>query len=490
MKASLALKMSQNLAMTPQLQQAIKLLQLSTLDLQQEIQAMLDANPLLELEDNNEDFNLANNNEAKTVVEENLEPISLNDDYLNQDYDSEVIPQDLAVDAAWEDVYQTSASNLPSATNYNDNDFSANDAKGQSLHEYLLWQLNTAPMNDKECLIAEAIIDMVNNQGYIEDDIKALVKIFSKELKIKELDILKTLEKLQKFEPAGVCARNLQECLLIQLKQLPTNTPLVADAINLVNNYLDVLGSRDFKKITKLMHISAEKLQDIIKLIQSLNPRPGLAISDLKEEYVIPDLIVKKVAGNWQVELNQKILPKLKINSYYADLAMGNDKQDNGFIRNNLQDAKWFIKSLHMRNETLLKVAKQIVQQQKDFFEHGESAMKPMVLQDIASNIEMHESTVSRVTTQKYIHTPQGVYELKFFFSTSLTNAAGESSSATAVKALIKKLISAEDPKHPLSDSKLVILLKEQGVNVARRTVAKYRENLGIAATSVRKHLL
>jgi len=482
MKASLALKMSQNLAMTPQLQQAIKLLQLSSLDLQQEIQTMLDANPLLELEDSDD----MSGDGIKTVASENLEQVSLNDDYLNQEQGSEIIPQDLEIDTAWEDVYQTSASNLPSSE---DNDFSETDTKHQTLREHLLWQLNTAQMDDKERLIATSIIDMVNNQGYIEDEVEPLVKIFAKELKIKELDILNTLKKLQKFEPAGVCARNLKECLLIQLQQLPENTPLLEQAITVANDYLEILGSRDFKKITKLMNISEETLQKVIKLIKSLNPRPGLAISDVKDEYIIPDLIVKKVADTWHVEINSANLPKLKINSYYANLAGGSERSDNSFIRNNLTEAKWFIKSLQMRSETLLKVATQIVKQQKNFFEYGESAMKPMILADIATNIGMHESTISRVTTQKYMHTPQGVYELKFFFSTGLTNVEGGSSSATAIKAAIKKLIGTENPKRPLSDSKLVDLLEEQGITVARRTVAKYRESLGIAATSVRKRL-
>jgi len=492
MKASLALKMSQNLAMTPQLQQAIRLLQLSSLDLQQEINAVLEENPMLELQDddNFEQDPLAESF-SKSKAQENLEQISSNEEYLNQEYqEHESIPQELAVDAGWEDVYQTSASNLPS-NNDEDRNFSEIDTKDESLQDHLLWQLNIADVTEKQRLIAKGIISCINNQGYVEEKLEYFVEIFSKYFKVHLHEVLEALKIVQTFDPIGVGARNLKECLLLQLKQLPENTPDLTLVIFLVKNYLDILGSRDYKKITKLMNISEEKLKNLITLIKNLNPRPGLVFSDTKEEYIVPDLIVKKVSGNWTVELNQAALPKLKINNYYSSLiSSDNNKDDNSFMRTKLQDAKWFIKSMQMRNETLLKVASQIVTQQRAFFEYGAQAMKPMVLQDIANSIEMHESTVSRVTTQKYMHTPQGVFELKYFFSTSMTTTGGGECSATAIRALIKQLISEESPHKPLSDSKLVKILEDKGIVVARRTVAKYRESLGIAATSVRKHLL
>jgi len=487
MKATLSLKMGQSLSMTPQLQQAIKLLQLSSLDLQQEIQAMLDANPMLEIQNGDEASSFDNHD--KSIAEQNLAQIELNDNYLNQNSSEDMIPKDLEVDTNWEDIYQTSASSLPKMHDDNDRDFSEINTKTQSLQEYLLWQLNLLQLTKTEHLIATSIIDSVNNQGYLVESIDNLTATFADSLQISQQDILCVLAKLQTLEPTGVCARDLRECLLLQLYQLPDDLPLLKPAITIVDNYLEVLASRNFKRITKLINISEDELSEAIKLIQSLNPRPGLTISDAKEEYIVPDLIVKKQAGKWYVELNYDSLPKIGINSYYANyIKHSMDKSDKDFMRDKLQDARSFIKSVSMRNETLLKVATQIVKHQSAFFEYGASAIKPMILQDIASLIDMHESTVSRVTTNKYMYTPQGVYELKFFFS----NKVGDDndSSSTAIKAMIKELIDAEDPKKPLSDSKLAELLEKKGMKLARRTVAKYRESLGIAATSLRKHLL
>ena len=502
MKPSLVLKMGQQLTMTPQLQQAIRLLQLSTLDLQQEIQEALDSNPMLEREEDGDDFDGSDpmaeavdrssdaGSEKISTQESTYEEPSHSGEGLDEADWGERIPSELPVDTAWEDIYQTSASSLPS----NDDDewdFTSRTSSGVSLQSHLLCQLNLAPMSDTDRLIATTLIDCINDQGYLEESLQEIVDSFDPELEIELDEVEVVLRRIQQFEPAGIGARDLRECLLLQLRQLPDRTPWLSEAQRLVSDHLDLLGSRDYSLLMRRMKLKEDELRQVIELIQSLNPRPGSQIEASEPEYVVPDVIVRKHNDRWLVELNQDAMPRLRVNAQYASFVKRADSSaDNTFMRNQLQEARWFIKSLLSRNETLMKVATQIVEHQRAFLEHGDEAMKPLVLHDIAEAVGLHESTISRVTTQKYMHTPRGIYELKYFFSSHVSTAEGGECSSTAIRAIIKKLVAAENPKKPLSDSKIAGLLEAQGIQVARRTVAKYRESLGIAPSSERKRLL
>ncbi len=500
MKPSLVLKMGQQLTMTPQLQQAIRLLQLSTLDLQQEIQEALESNPMLERQEDGEDFD---NSDPMADAAEQAGPaqqdsssfqdstVAVNNSESAEDGEwHDRIPSELPVDTAWEDVYQTSASSLPS----NDDDewdFTTRTSAGESLQSHLLWQLNLVPMSDTDKLIGVTIIDCINDQGYLEESIDEIVESFDPELEIEADEVEAVLRRIQHFEPAGIGARDLRECLLLQLRQLPASTPWLAEAQRLVSEHLDVLGGRDYSQLMRRLKLKEDELRQVIELIQSLNPRPGSQIEAGEPEYVVPDVIVRKHNDRWLVELNQEAVPRLRVNPQYAGFVRRADSSaDNTFMRNQLQEARWFIKSLQSRNETLMKVATQIVEHQRGFLEYGDEAMKPLVLHDIAEAVGMHESTISRVTTQKFMHTPRGIYELKYFFSSHVSTSEGGECSSTAIRAIIKKLVAAENAKKPLSDSKIAGLLEAQGIQVARRTVAKYRESLGIAPSSERKRLM
>ncbi|MBV1872320.1 MAG: RNA polymerase factor sigma-54, partial [Gammaproteobacteria bacterium] len=304
-------------------------------------------------------------------------------------------------------------------------------------------------------------------------------------------EVVAVLHRIQQFEPPGVGAQNLQDCLLIQLRQLPEDTKWRDEAILIIAEHIELLGNRDFNQLIRRSKLKEEKLKEVLRLIKTLSPQPGQAISTSHAEYVIPDVIVTKKNERWRVELNPAVAPRIRINSGYASLVRRADNSaDNSFLRDNLQEARWFIKSLQSRNETLLKVSTRIVEHQQGFFEYGEEAMKPLVLHEIAESVEMHESTISRVTSNKYMHTPRGVFELKYFFSSHVSTESGGECSSTAIRAIIKKLIAAENPKKPLSDNKITGILKEQKINVARRTIAKYREALSIPPSNERKRLI
>lgn len=505
MKASLVLKMGQQLTMTPQLQQAIRLLQMSTLDLQDEIQEALDSNLMLEREDESEAShdssadNLAEASEeaaaapAPSKEAEHHEPehnLSQADEASNASADIEHIPEDLPVDTSWEDVYQTSASNLPSSDD-EEWDFTATTASGTSLQDHLLWQLNLSNLDLRQRHIAETLVDSINNDGYLEESLEGLLEGFDPLLKVSLDELEELLYQVQQFEPTGVGARDLRECLLLQLATLEPDTPWLAEARLLCDKHLDMLGGKDYNRLMRQVKLKEDELRQVVQLIQSLDPRPGSHIEESEPEYIVPDVIVSKHKDRWKVELNPEIAPRLRVNSLYASYVRRADNSaDNTFMRNQLQEARWFIKSLHSRNETLLKVSTEILKRQQDFFEHGPVAMKPMVLADIAEAIEMHESTISRATTQKYMHTPRGVFELKYFFSSHVNTDQGGECSSTAIRAMIEKLVAAENPRKPLSDSKITALLEEQGIQVARRTIAKYREALGIPSSTERKQLV
>ncbi|WP_436317841.1 RNA polymerase factor sigma-54 [Vibrio agarivorans] len=479
--------------MTPQLQQAIRLLQLSTLDLQQEIQEALDSNPLLEVEeggsDDSTESNSADNSDTKSSNEESEATADIAEPEMKDSSDlieKSEISNDLEIDTTWEDVYSANTGNTGIAL---DDDAPIYQGETtESLQDYLLWQLDLTPFSDTDRSIALAIIEAVDDYGYLTLSTQEILDSFdNEEIELDEVEAVK--KRIQRFDPLGVASANLQECLLLQLSVLPAETPWLEEAKLVLANHVDQLGNRDYKLIIKETKIKEPQLREVLALIQQLDPRPGSRITPTHAEYVIPDVSVYKDHGKWVVTINPDSAPRLKVNQQYAGLARGNSA-DSQYIRSNLQEAKWLIKSLESRNETLLKVAKCIVEHQRDFFEYGEEAMKPMVLNDVALAVDMHESTISRVTTQKYMHTPRGIFELKYFFSSHVSTDNGGECSSTAIRALIKKLVAAENPVKPLSDSKIAALLADQGIQVARRTIAKYRESLGIAPSSQRKRLL
>ena len=489
MKASLVLKMGQQLAMTPQLQQAIRLLQMSTLDLQDEIQEALDSNPLLERQDDSEGNEAATDSSKHSNSQaNNQEETASNASNQTATTDwTEHIPSELEIDTSWEDIYQSSASNIPSS-NSEEWDFASTTPTDADLQSHLLWQLNLATMTERDRTVATVIIDSIDHNGYLQESLEDIQAGIVQTIDLSEIEMV--LKRVQQFEPTGVAARNLSECLLLQLQALPTDTAWLAEAQQICQEHLELLGSRDYNQLMRRLRIKEDALKDIIELIQTLNPRPGSVIASQDSEYIVPDVIVRKDQQRWIVELNPDVAPRLTVNSHYASLIRRADNSaENSYLRTQLQEARWFINSLQSRNETLLKVASEILDYQRDFFDHGPEAMKPLILAEVAEAVGMHESTISRVTTQKYMHTPRGIFELKYFFSSHVSTAQGGECSSTAIRAIIEKLVAAENPKKPLSDSKIAALLEEQEIKVARRTIAKYRESLGIASSTQRKQL-
>ncbi|ELF09832.1 RNA polymerase factor sigma-54 [Escherichia coli] len=477
MKQGLQLRLSQQLAMTPQLQQAIRLLQLSTLELQQELQQALESNPLLEQIDTHEEIDTRETQDSETLDTA---------DALEQ----KEMPEELPLDASWDTIY---TAGTPSGTSgdYIDDELPVYQGETtQTLQDYLMWQVELTPFSDTDRAIATSIVDAVDDTGYLTVPLEDILESMGdEEIDIDEVEAV--LKRIQRFDPVGVAAKDLRDCLLIQLSQFDKTTPWLEEARLIISDHLDLLANHDFRTLMRVTRLKEDVLKEAVNLIQSLDPRPGQSIQTGEPEYVIPDVLVRKHNGHWTVELNSDSIPRLQINQHYA--SMCNNARNDGdsqFIRSNLQDAKWLIKSLESRNDTLLRVSRCIVEQQQAFFEQGEEYMKPMVLADIALAVEMHESTISRVTTQKYLHSPRGIFELKYFFSSHVNTEGGGEASSTAIRALVKKLIAAENPAKPLSDSKLTSLLSEQGIMVARRTVAKYRESLSIPPSNQRKQLV
>ncbi|HDS6207927.1 TPA: RNA polymerase factor sigma-54 [Escherichia coli] len=477
MKQGLQLRLSQQLAMTPQLQQAIRLLQLSTLELQQELQQALESNPLLEQIDTHEEIDTRETQDSETLDTA---------DALEQ----KEMPEELPLDASWDTIY---TAGTPSGTSgdYIDDELPVYQGETtQTLQDYLMWQVELTPFSDTDRAIATSIVDAVDDTGYLTVPLEDILESMGdEEIDIDEVEAV--LKRIQRFDPVGVAAKDLRDCLLIQLSQFDKTTPWLEEARLIISDHLDLLANHDFRTLMRVTRLKEDVLKEAVNLIQSLDPRPGQSIQTGEPEYVIPDVLVRKHNGHWTVELNSDSIPRLQINQHYA--SMCNNARNDGdsqFIRSNLQDVKWLIKSLESRNDTLLRVSRCIVEQQQAFFEQGEEYMKPMVLADIAQAVEMHESTISRVTTQKYLHSPRGIFELKYFFSSHVNTEGGGEASSTAIRALVKKLIAAENPAKPLSDSKLTSLLSEQGIMVARRTVAKYRESLSIPPSNQRKQLV
>lgn len=477
MKQSVTLKLGQHLTMTPALQQAIRLLQLSTLDLSQEIQQLLDSNPLLERED-----------DASTVASET--EVELNGaEHGEEPRDGDQIPSELPVDADWDDIYTGGSPAPPASADGDDSAWEYRQSimhESPGLHDHLLWQASLSGLNETDETIAAHIIDLIDEDGYLHEW-DALVQRLTQALSVSAQRLEDVLSVVQGFDPAGVAARDLPECLRLQLEQLPRGTPDVALALNVVE-HLNLLAQRDLGVLATRTGAEDGALERAIALIQSLTPRPGSPFSAHEDGYVVPEVLVNKHEGRWLVSLNTDALPRLRINPFYQGMIRRADKSDDQiYLKQNLQEARYFLNSLKSRNETLLRVAQCIVEEQRPFLDYGDEAMRPLVLRDVAVKLGVHESTVSRATSNKYMLTPRGLYELKHFFSSGVGTTEGGTVSATAIQAMIRRLIQDETPGNPLSDSRLTQLLLEEGVKVARRTVAKYREAINIPPSHERK---
>ena len=451
MKPALELKIGTQLQMTPQLQQAISLLQMSSIELQAEVQSLIETNPFVEVnEKENED------------IQEETEELS----HLPNDSDLAFQPR-RQIHSPLETL----------------------NASPLSLRDHLFWQMQLTPFSDTDRLIASAIIDAINDDGFLTSSIADIVKTLLPNHLVSSEEVEAVLHRIHQFDPIGVGARSLEECLNIQMNHLPSTTPWHHQAQMLITHYLLLLGKHDYVTLRRRLGLKSDELTEVIRLIQSLNPRPGSNIGDERPEFIVPDAYVFRVQKRWVVELNSQFTPRLSINQYYASIisSADNERLHPQSLRQQLQEAKWFLKSLEARNNTLQKVIEAIVSHQSAYLDLGEEYMKPLILQDIATELGMHESTVSRITSKKYLRTPRGVVELKFFFSGQINNHGAKDCSSTAVRAMIKKLIAQENLRHPYSDNALASLLEAQGISIARRTVAKYREELNILPSNERK---
>lgn len=482
MKLSVGLKVTNSLSLTPQLQQAIRLLQLSSLELEQEIQIQLDSNPLLE------------KIEEESLTESLAALENKESDDLTTELNADHLPDDLPVDTEWDDVYthQSTALATPEFEEREDN-----RQVQLSLKEHILEQVNLLHFSKIDQLIAYCIVDALDDKGFLDAEIEEIILAAQQllnemdiEEEIEEDEVLVVLKHIQRLDPLGIGSRNLAECLKIQLEFLPKDVEYLNEAKNLLQ-YYELLIANDLNKLLKQTGLTKDQLKFAINLLKTLKPYPGMDFDKQESDYQIPDVVVSKKDLHWQVQLNPDVLPKLRINSFYSSMIRRADQsEDNLYLRNQMLEAKNFIKSIDERHKTLLKVASCIVEHQKAFLEIGPEAMKPLVLRDVAEEVELHESTVSRVTTNKYMLTPRGLFELKYFFSSHVGTTAGGEASSTAIRAMIKKLVANENPRKPLSDNVIASLLKDEGIEVARRTVAKYRESLHIPSSSERKVLI
>lgn len=514
MKQNLQLRISQNLALTPQLQQSIRLLQLSTLELNQELEAILQENPLLEMAESEEhdfdeppasaeasnivnddasSFDMATQNDI-TAPAENLRE-QLHDELSGSDGELPNLSEEFSP-PEFEDSYEEfgSASNWDESgrTNHDDDDsdFTRQDTNNISLREHLLNQIQMAHLSQRDLSLIKMLLDSINDDGYLEQGLQEISEHLPPELEVDFLELETALKLIQSLDPIGVGARDLRECLLIQLNHLPQEIPYLRQAKLIVQEHLPLLANKDFVKLRKLLACDESVLKAAQHLILQQNPKPGGEFSSFSHDHFIQhDVVVKKIKGIWVATLNDGVIPKLRINQMYAEILKRNRENSGQYLQSQMQEAKWMIKNIHQRFSTILRVSQAIVDRQRNFFEHGDIAMRPLVLREIAEELDLHESTVSRVTTHKYMLTPRGVYELKYFFGSSVATDAGGSCSATAIRALIKQMIAEENPKKPLSDNQITDTLAQQGIVVARRTIAKYRESLSIPPANLRKSL-
>ncbi|PSJ17388.1 RNA polymerase factor sigma-54 [Nitrosomonas supralitoralis] len=482
MKPTLQLKLTQQLKLTPQLQQSIRLLQLSTLELNQEIERIVQENPLLELRD---DWNLSEMDSTPEVIESSSSADSDSDSVEVSESEAVITSEEnFEHDAEW------LKENISSYNTFEDDDRESPQIpdKPLSLREHLNFQTSLSQISERERKIIGLLIDSLDDDGYLLQDLGELVELLPVELGIELQDLEGALMYLQQYDPPGVGARNLKECLVLQLQALSGEVTYRAQALKIVQEYLEIFAAHDFGQVKKLLGCDDQALRAIRKLIIHLNPKPGIQFNSQSERYIVPDITVVKKNGVWIANLNMSAIPRLNINHLYANILKQEHHSARGLI-SQLTEAKWLIKNIQQRSSTILRVAGVIVERQQQFFEHGEVAMRPLVLREIAETLNLHESTVSRVTTQKFMYTPRGIFELKFFFGSHVSTDSGGACSATAIRALIKQLIQEENSKKPLSDNKISNILEQQGIVVARRTIAKYRESLQIPAANHRKSI-
>ncbi|HEY7930114.1 MAG TPA: RNA polymerase factor sigma-54 [Steroidobacteraceae bacterium] len=471
LKPSLQLKLGQQLTMTPQLQQAIRLLQLPTIELQAHIRELLETNVMLEQDE-----------EAETTAYDALPGTESTPETAAP---SEEPPVEV-VDEGWADQ-PVGASENPWSGGDDDRQQEYADSSGQSLRDHLLWQLELARLAPRELAIGRAVIDSINDDGYLSEPLDVIGASLKPELDPAIEEVERVLAIVQLLDPAGSGARTVSECLLLQLEQLEPATPGLLLARAIAANHLELLAEHELTALRRELKTSDSELETAVALVRSCNPRPGSVISGSAAEYVIPDVFVRRTPRGWSVEINAATLPRVRLNHSYASLV--GRSSSHASMRAQLQEARWLLKSLEIRNDTLTKVARSIVERQAEFLDRGEEYMRPMILRDIAEAISMHESTVSRVTSGKYMHTPRGVFELRYFFSSQVESGDGSGTSSTAIRAKIRKLIREEDPALPLSDSRIAEILSGEGIPVARRTVAKYRETMGVAPSNERKRI-
>jgi len=525
LKQNLQLRISQNLALTPQLQQSIRLLQLSSLELNQELDIILQENPLLELLEGDstegefddeatladtENLIVGDTTDADGVQTNEIDDFE-NDAFSNIDYQeithtstqTEEAPPEISSPkddfsaTDFDDDYDEygSASNWDEGSRQNnsdddDGDYSRQEIIAESLRDHLLGQLNLMPLSERDLNLVFLLIDSINEDGYLEESLEDIFESLPLELEIELVELQTALKLIQNLDPPGMGASNLQECIMLQLNALPDDTEYLQLAKNVVSQHLAVLANKDFAKLRKLLNCDEAALKGAQTLIKQQNPRPGSDYAQLsKDHFIQHEVLVKKVKGIWIATLNDGVIPKLRINQVYADILKRNRENSNQYLQTQMQEAKWMIKNIQQRFTTILRVSQAIVDRQRNFFEHGEIAMRPLVLREIAEELELHESTISRVTTHKYMLTPRGVFELKYFFGSHVATDAGGECSATAIRALIKQIVSEENIKKPLSDSQFSEILAKQGIVVARRTIAKYRESLNIPPANLRKSL-
>lgn len=484
MKHSLQLRLSQHLTLTPQLQLSIRLLQLSTQELDQEIERYLRDNPLLERDEAMSDMSESAAPAPSGVTPEYAQTTTSADDRASTASDADRQEGDM-LSGLPEMSYGSSRENNGDG---DDNDYPQVAEDAPTLREHLLGQLALLNLPDRDRTLVSLLIDTLNEDGYITQSLDDVREMLPAELSVEDEEMTIALRHLQHLEPPGVGARSLAECLLLQLNVMSAATPFCDKAIEVVTHHLDALASRDYAKLKRTLRCDENGLRAVQKLITGLNPKPGRDFAADEIRYVIPDVNVNKIKGLWVASLNRDAMPKLRVNRMYADI-LGRCRGSSQQLSGQLQEAKWLIKNVQQRFDTILRVSQAIVDRQRNFLEHGAVAMRPLVLREIAETLDLHESTVSRVTTNKYMRTPRGIVELKYFFGSHVSTDAGGAASSTAIRALIKQLVSAENSRKPLSDSQISGILGQQGMVVARRTVAKYRESLQILPGNLRKTL-
>jgi RNA polymerase sigma-54 factor len=480
LKPALQLKLGQQLTMTPQLQQAIKLLQLPVLELQAQVQEALETNVMLEQEED-ETIDLTSLDQAAPAGDSDAEPGEVES---TGDGDETVVEEVVVeMEDPWAETSTPSGDGARSDDDDRPLEFSVD--RSNDLHQHLIWQLEISRLDPRQVWIGEAIVDALNDDGYLTESCTDIARSLSADLPVTDDDVEEVLAFVQTLDPAGVGARSLAECLSLQLAQLDDGTPGRALALGIARDHLQAVADKDLAALRRALGVDEDTLQVALALLRSCHPRPGSAFEGAQPEYVVPDVFVRRTDQGWSVELNAGSVPRLRVNQGYAGLVARS--ADYATLRAQLQEARWLIRSLEIRNETLLKVARSIVQRQAAFLERGDEAMQPMILRDVAEAVGMHESTISRVTTGKYMHTPRGIFEFRYFFSSHVSGTGGEDISSVAIRARIRKLIGDETPDKPLSDAQLAAVLAGEGVKVARRTVAKYREALGLASSSERR---